>query len=365
MMKNFGLQQHKIEYKNRNLGLRFYHTAENSGNTHDVSALGAVMTIAQPGGLDAYFGNYILHYFTNLPGVVDPNPIVGLNTMIYYAQFGYTLNDIIGKGGDLGVHAAARKAADANMLVPGSAAWNTAYERAVSNGIDVFAGGAGILDTSQSNSFEVDYNLQDLISGVDVIIGASYRDYILRSNGTLFTDYDAPIEFTDMGLYAQAQKSLFDGAVKLTGSMRYDKSEFFEGTVTPRIGALVSLSENQNIRFSYQTGFQNPAAQDQYIGLDVGQAVLMGSSPDNVDRFNMRLRGASGNSYNVTGNQVKMNSYTVASVQAGAPVAAGDLGNVGPQKVKSFDLGYRINGKKTALDINAYYYYVGQLYFCC
>ena len=354
-MKNFGLQQHKIEYNNRNLGLRFYHTSESSGNTHDVSALGAVMTIAQPGGLNAYFGNYIGSYFNALPGVVDPNPIVGLNTMIYYAQFGYTLNDIIGKGGDLGVHAAARAAADTNMLVPGSAAWNTAYERAVNNGIDVFAGGAGILDTSQSNSFEADYNLQDLVEGVDIIVGASYRDYILRSNGTLFTDYDAPIEYTDMGLYAQAQKSVLGGAVKLTGSMRYDKSEFFEGTVTPRIGALVNLSENQNIRVSYQTGFQNPAAQDQYIGLDIGQAVLMGSSPDNVDRFNMRLRGASGNSFMVTGNQVKNNSYTLASVQAGAPVAAGDLGNVGPQNVKSFDLGYRVNGKKTALDINAYY----------
>jgi iron complex outermembrane receptor protein len=137
--------------------------------------------------------------------------------------------------------------------------------------------------------------------------------------------------------------------------MRYDKSEFFEGSITPRVGALIFLSENQNIRMSYQTGFQNPAAQDQYIGLDIGQAVLMGSSPDNVDRFNMRLRGASGNSFNVTGNQVKMNSYTLASVTAGAPVAAGDLGNVGPQNVKSYDLGYRINGKKTALDIGAYY----------
>ena len=63
---------------------------------------------------------------------------------------------------------------------------------------------------------------------------------------------------------------LLDGAVKLTGSMRYDKSEFFEGTITPRVGALIFLSENQNIRMSYQTGFQNPAAQDQYIGLDIG-----------------------------------------------------------------------------------------------
>ncbi len=355
MLKNFGLQQHKIEYKNRNLGLRFYHTSENSGNTHDVSALGAVMTIAQPGGLTKYFGDYLGAYFNALPGVVNPNPIAGLNTLINYAFAGYTLEDVIGKGGDLAVHAAARKAADANMLVPGSAAWNTAYERAISSGIDVFGGGAGILDTSQSNSFEVDYNLQDLVDGVDLVVGASYRDYILRSNGTLFTDYDAPIEFTDMGLYAQAQTSLMDGAVKLTGSMRYDKSEFFEGTITPRVGALIFLSENQNIRMSYQTGFQNPAAQDQYIGLDIGQAVLMGSSPDNVERFNMRLRGGSGNSYNVTGSQVKLNSYTASSVLAGAPVAAGDLGTVGPQNVKSYDLGYRVNGKKTALDIGAYY----------
>ncbi len=101
-----------------------------------------------------------------------------------------------------------------------------------------------------------------------------------------------PIEFTDMGVYAQAQTSIMDGAVKLTGSMRYDKSEFFEGSITPRVGALIFLSENQNIRMSYQTGFQNPAAQDQYIGLDHGSSCFMGSSPDNIDRFNMRVRGS-------------------------------------------------------------------------
>jgi len=355
MLKNFGLQQHKIEFKNKNLGLRFYHTSENSGNTHDVSALGAVMTIAQPGGLTKYFGDYIGAYFGALPYAVNPNPIAGLNTMINYAFYGYTLEDILGKGGDLAVHADARAQADKNMLVPGSEKWNSVYEKAISNGIDVFGGGAGILDYSQSNSYEVDYNLQDLVDGVDVVVGASKRDYKLRSNGTLFTDYESPIEYTDMGLYAQAQTAIMGGAVKLTGSMRYDKSEFFKGTITPRLGALIFLSENQNLRVSYQTGFQNPAAQDQYIGLDIGSAILMGSSPDNVDRFNMRLRGGSGNSFNLTGNQVKNNSYTLSSVQAGAPVAAGDLGNVGPQQVKSYDLGYRINGKKTALDIGAYY----------
>ena len=64
---------------------------------------------------------------------------------------------------------------------------------------------------------------------------------------------------------------------KLTGSMRYDKSQFFDGHITPRIGGLLFLSENQNLRFSYQTGYRNPSSQDQYIGLDIGSAILMGS----------------------------------------------------------------------------------------
>ena len=33
-------------------------------------------------------------YFNTLPTLIDPNPIVGLNTMIFYAQYGLTLNDI-------------------------------------------------------------------------------------------------------------------------------------------------------------------------------------------------------------------------------------------------------------------------------
>ena len=158
-----------------------------------------------------------------------------------------------------------------------------------------------------------------------------------------------------MGLYAQAKKDFFDGALKLTGSMRYDKSEFFDGHITPRIAGLVSLTENQNMRFSYQTGYRNPSSQDQYIGLDIGSAILMGSSSDNIKRFRMEVQGVSSTArYILTGKHIMENSWTLASVQAGTPVAA-VLGNVEPQYVKSYDLGYRINGKKTALDINAYF----------
>ncbi|SUZ55145.1 uncharacterized protein METZ01_LOCUS7999 [marine metagenome] len=359
MLKNFSLQQHKIEYNNRNLTLRAYATIEDSGNTHDMEALGTVMVLSQPGGAAAWYGGYLGQYFglSGIYGLINPNPLVGFGTIIAYAAGGATWDQLLAANAtnDLSAHAAARKAADANMIKKGSAAWDKVYKQAITNGIDVFRGGAGILDTSKSNSFEVNYNLQDLVSIADVIVGGSFREYILRSNGTLFTDYTAPIEYTDMGLYAQAKKDFFDGTLKLTASMRYDKSQYFDGHITPRIGGVVSLTENQNIRFSYQTGYRNPSSQDQYIGLDIGSALLMGSSSDNINRFRMEVQGVSSTArYILTGKHIMENSWTLASVQAGAPVKA-ILGNVEPQYVKSYDLGYRINGKKTALDINAYF----------
>jgi iron complex outermembrane receptor protein len=189
MLKNFGLQQHKIEYNNKNLNLRAYTSIENSGNTHDVSALGAVMVLAQPGGLTDYFTQYFGGFYAAVLNTISPDPFNAFGTVKYYSDLGANLTDVLSGEQILAAHAAGRKAADANLLRPGSKAWDAAYKTAVNNGIDVFAGGAGILDTSKSNSFEANYNLQDLVSVADIVIGASYRDYILRSNGTLFTDY--------------------------------------------------------------------------------------------------------------------------------------------------------------------------------
>jgi hypothetical protein len=36
-------------------------------------------------------------------------------------------------------------------------------------------------------------------------------------------------------------------------------------------------SRRHNFRGSFQTGFRNPTTQDQYIGFNVGSAVLVGS----------------------------------------------------------------------------------------
>lgn len=354
-LKNFQLQQHKLEYRTPKLTARAYTTIEDSGNTHDMEFLGIRMALAQPGGLGGWFNSYLNTYFVDAAALINPNPQTALNTILGGIQQGITdfdsLLSLYGKN-DSSAHKSARLAANQNMLKPGSEAFNNALLNATTNPIS--EGGAAILDQSKANSVEFNYNLGDLVPTFDLSIGGSVREYVLRSNGSLFTDYDTPIKFNEIAFYTQAQKELFEGAVKLTGSVRYDKSQFLEGHFTPRVGALVYLSPRHNIRASYQTGFRNPSSQDLYISLDVAQVVIIGTSPDSVERFNMDLVGASSlNSYNVTGSMVQNNSYTLAA--AGGVFEKAELDNVKPEFVNTKEFGYRYNGKKVSVDISAYW----------
>ena len=362
MLKDFQLQQHKLEYRNKHLTLRTYATIEDSGDTHDVTALAGRIANAQPGGISqGWYGTYLTNYLgaigtqvnaANPTLLADPTEI---STLIIghqagsLAAFGLpaegaTIADLPGVD-TAAAHQFARAAADANMLVPGSPEFEAAKETAIGKAIS--EGGAAIQDNSKSYSFEGNYNFKDQIKWADVIIGGSYKIFSLDSNGTLFTDYDAPIEYNEYGMYGQLVKNM--GKLKVTGSLRYDKSEFFDGNFTPRIGLLYNFNDNQNLRVSYQTGFRNPSSQDQFIGLNVGSAILLGSSSDNIKRFNMNVQGE-----NVTGQYVFDNALSLSSVLAGAPVAA-NLENVVPEQVESYEFGYRINQSNFDIDLNGYF----------
>ena len=80
-------------------------------------------------------------------------------------------------------------------------------------------------------------------------------------------------------------------------------------------------------RASFQTGFRNPSTQDQYIGFNVGSAILLGSAPDNLTRYTETLPiSATGQTYtgvsantNIDGSIAYTNSFTAVSVATGNP----------------------------------------------
>ena len=353
-MLNFGIQQHKLEYRTKNFTARAYKTIESSGNTFQFDAMGGYLFAAQPGGPDAFATAYFGTYFQNLAGQIHPNPVTAINAMLSGILFGgdtSMFDRYVSPKMNYLAHGAARQAANANMLVPGSPEFKEAYDRIANTPIK--EGGAVVLDNTISNSYEATYDLSDLVTGFDMVIGGSHREYVLRSNGTLFTDYDGPITTSETGLFASVQRDIFDGAISLNGALRYDKAQNYDGSFTPRVGALINLSPRHNLRVSYQTAMRTPTMQDMYIGLDGGPAILFGSSPDSVERFRYEHNTLSG-TYTVTGDMVMNNSYRAEQFLAGS-IEVADLDNVEPEYVQSREVGYRYNGKKLSLDVNAYW----------
>lgn len=322
-IQNFFLHQHKLEVKGKNFFVRGYVTAEDAGDSYNT--LFAALNINRTWKDDnTWFGEYAGAYVTA------------------------TLS---GANSDQ-AHAAARQTAEAGRYLPGSTEFNEAFDKITAD--PNLLTGAKFRDKTKLYHGDANYNFRDIIDFAEIQVGASYRKYSLNSFGNIFTDADGPINYNEYGIYSQAQKSFLDeDRLKVTASLRYDKAQNFDGNYSPRVSLAYAAGENknQNFRASFQTGFRNPTTQDQYIGLDVGSAILVGGVEENQDRYSLTLPDGSV----ITGRDAYENSFTLAS---GGTVKA-DVDFVKPEKVTAFEVGYRgllfENSQRITVDLSAYY----------
>ena len=363
-IKDFVVQLHKLELQSGGLTARAFYTKEDAGKTTQSTALGTSVANAMPGGIQngwgaAYLGNYLgvlAGGAANIPAFLGQ--ILG-----DVGTGGQDINDLVGSENSLNAHFISKygnpalgiTGANELMLQPGTDAFNTAISNSTNQALLTFNDngdlGALIKDISTVSTFEANYDFEDKISFANVIVGGLYRNFTLDTDGTLYTDYDDPIEYDEFGVYAQVQKDLFNENVSMTASMRYDKQSVMEdANVTPRLGLLFKLSEQSNIRVSGQVGYRNPTNQDKFIGLYNGEEVLLGSTKENIDRFNTNLGG-----FDWTGNQVFETALNKSAFDTDGSIVSEELSYVEAEKVTSYDLGYRYNSRNFTLDMNAYY----------
>lgn len=317
VLDDFSIWTGKLELRGNNFYARAYTTQENSGDTYAANTLAT-----------------LINANTAIPSYVQ--------TFAGARLQGASID---------AAHAAARQAANAARPAVGSAEYNQLYDQF--RALPISEGGAKFLDETSLYQAEFMYNLRDQIDFAEVIVGGNFRRYNLKSDGTLFAleNIDTGDEFNidEFGGYIQIKKSLIDDHLNLTGSIRYDKNENFDGQYSPRLSAVYSIGDekNHNIRASFQRGFRIPTTQDQYINLDVVTRRLVGSNDELVNQFNMKT------------NPV----YTLQSVaQAQSPGgSASDLVqwtdfDFQTEKVSTYEVGYKslISNK---LLIDAYYYY--------
>ncbi|MBT8309261.1 MAG: TonB-dependent receptor, partial [Flavobacteriaceae bacterium] len=337
---NFSQQQHKLEVRNDNFFVRGYVVSDKAGDSYDMVFTG-INILNDWKDHNTYFGEYVAAY-------------IG-------ATLGGANNDQ--------AHAAGRAQAETGRFEPGTTGYQTAFTKSI-NDPDLRTG-SKFQDASKYYHADANYNFSHLLDFADIQVGGSFRRYSLNSGGTIYTDTDGPIDYSEFGVYTQIQKNfeLSDEMdLKFTGSIRYDKSEFFDGFVSPRLSAGLTVNRNHNVRASVQTGFRNPTTQDLFIGLDSGAGFLVGSAPDNLGRWSRDLPVSGPGqllgqpaTITQTGTAPYTNSYTASSLAAfaasGNPallvVANPDL--VKPEQVTSAEAGYRGKIDKLIVDFSVYY----------
>jgi hypothetical protein len=333
-LNGFSMQQHKLELTGKNFFVRGYFTTEDGGSSYDMLFTG--LNINRAWKPDAtWFGQYAGAYVQSTLLGATPTQ----------------------------AHANARNVADTGRFLPGTPEFQNAFNQVISN--PNVLSGSKLVDNSKIYHSDANYNFKDLIKVAEIQVGGSYRRYELNSFGRIYTDTPqfGGIQYDEYGLYTQVQKKAMDDRLKFTGSVRYDKADNFDGNYSPRVSLVYTAGEAKNhiFRGSFQTGFRNPTTQDQYIGFNVGNAILLGSAPDNLTRYQETLPVTSplgqalvgGTSTTINGNNAYYNSYTAQSAQAFAalaptnPIAASallvrtDVDLVKPETVKAFEFRWK------------------------
>ena len=324
-LKDLKMAQYKLELKGSNWFVRGYTTQENSGDSYASTIASILVNRAwKPDAqwLGEYTGNYSGAVLQGAPPAA--------------------------------AHAFARQQADAGRYMPGTPEFQRAFTDAISKPIG--KGGAKFADKTDLYHFEGQYKLPEN-KIAELIVGASFRDYILNSQGTIFVDTTGTISITEYGAYLQAQRKFFDDVLKLTGSIRYDKNENFDGRFTPRLTAVVQVKKDNNVRLSYQTAYRFPSAQDQYINLQTPGSRLIGGLPQFNTYFKFNTIPAfTAESVVAFRNAVGPNPTTDAIVAAAPLLQTAPFITLKPESVVSYELGYKgIITKNLLVDIYGYY----------
>lgn len=333
-LEDFVLQQHKVELNAPEFQMRAYYIQENSGDSYNFRPMAE--------NLDRSFKSDDA-WFTD-----------------YQNQFLQSLNNGINIAD---AHREARTFADAGRYEAGTELFEAQQKKL--GAINNWDEGAWLLMKNSIYHAEAQYQI-DKISGVDVLIGADIRSYGIYPDGNSFINNEKPGErfyYTKVGGFVQASRTLLHEKLKLLGSLRADKIEFFEMKFNPRFAAVYTLQEKHNFRFAYQNGFRFPSIFEGFSYVNNGGVRRLGGFPimSEKDRIfeNAYVRSTVDE---FSGQVIKdVNQFGLSKEEAAIRnkdlLVVSDYTYLQPEQINAFDLGYKGSflNNKLSLDADVYY----------
>ena len=337
-LSDFKIYQGKAELQGSHFLLRGYASMQNSGNSYDAKFL-AVNLNKQARSDEDWFRDYYNAYVGN------------------YRKVGVLSYD----------HNEARKFADRYRLLPGTPEFEAAKQEMIND--PDFTKGAGIYNNSVMYAFDAVFDLNKYTKETKINIGGNFRFFDLDSKGSIFPDtLGNDITCYEYGFFVEAQRHFFDENLMLKASVRYDKSENFEGHFSPRFSALYTINDKNNVRISVLTGFRNPGVKEQFINQDLGTARYLGGLKalnraydiplnsiflDKVNEYNAAVDFDVKNPddpYNLQQAMLKNLDILEAGI-----VEPEQVDELVPEQVITFEVGYKTN-LANSLFLDAVYY---------
>ncbi len=330
--REFNILSGKIEVNNPVYYIRAWGAIDNSGSSYDIGGA-ALLLNEEWKPSENWFSDYLTSYTQTALTTGD---------MSSAHQFARLVSD--NRDPKTGVVFDPSRPA---IPVPGTSNFNEMIDRITSSSIN--EGGARVFDNSRIYQLEGMYNFKNLIHFMEMQVGVSNRFNFVNSNGTVFADEPGkPITISQFGTFVQINKNFINEHLRVTGAFRFDKNQYFDAQYTPRFSLIYFLDSKMenSLRGTVQTAYRFPSIADQWVDVNTGIFRTIGGMPKVQNKYHFNSIPI----YPMSGR----NPVTDRPITENGPI---ELPGLSPEKVASFEIGYKglFLGKKLFLDTYAFY----------
>lgn len=258
-LQNYLLQQHGLDYQSNWIAFKLYTNSENTGSSYNLRSMAE--------NIDR--------------GYKSDN--------IWYKDYSTAFNVAIANSSSIATsHQLARTAADAGRYLPGTPYFSSELEKL--QNINNWDSGAALRVVARFIHSEAQFDLAEKLflslkeKGTDIFFGLDSRTYLINPDGNYFINpiagkTDKNIYYNKTGGYISYNQSLLSNKVRIGSTLRIDKNDYFNATVSPRITLVYSTNQNTSFRFAYQEGFRYPSIFEAYSNINSGGVKRVGGLP--------------------------------------------------------------------------------------
>jgi outer membrane receptor protein involved in Fe transport len=320
-LDDYSVQQHILQLNNKNFSFKGYWTLENTGKSYNIRSLAE--------NLDKTFKS-------------DNQ---------WYADFTSGFNNSVAAGNSTteSLHLA-RENADNGRYVPGTDKYNQVKHNLIN--INNWDQGAALRVRSDIVHVEGQYDLTPHLNlkTVSLLVGADYRTYIVVPDGNYFINPQEPghnLLYRKGGTFAQAGKTFLDDHLKITGTIRVDKNEYFDPVINPRASVVYDINKEHFIRASWQNGYRFPSLFEAFSNVNSGGVKRIGGLPimsEGLNIYENSYYWTSVDAFNkAVTNDINKNGLTndAAAVKNQELLKKSNYTYIKPEHVNAFEVGYK------------------------